>query len=664
MTPEHDRSIGTAEQLARLSATGEWDGAVALGLHHLGGDQEGPELFMGIGTLLLERQMIDTAEAYLRQGCIRWPDDVWLPWHYAKLATRHRDFDVAASRWQDLIARHPESPLGLCGLAELHRNTGREETAARLYADAVVRYPSYVWAAAGRADTPAFRHDWTEAAKRWAVIRDDFPEFLRAHEQLVFVLTEGGRLVEAANAARRGITNFPQAESLVIASARIEQLAQGRGSYDVPVTAAPILDRSPPPVRCIGLLTTDTGKSEAIRLLAEAYGFPKISLVGEAVAEFLENILQIDCLTNGITMNLNSAVDAKGQEKTVFEASVQRREPPTHLTGRPASFPPTGGENAFSPALRVLTLPHGVLCNFAESSIVFSADGKSIVKDYSSKYSRLVHFYDIDLSALISNATYIAGSAIVLPDDIRPLNFSHWLADWLPRLAFLGSRARRREYYVLTTPLIAPFQLETLLMCGFTRDRIIEVKNFETIRARELLVTSDMRHPPHPAFKAAPWAVSYLQSTIGQRSLLAHRSALSTFPKKLYISRADARGRRVSNEDELFAMLEKLGYVKIVLSTLSLSEQVALFVGATHVVGVHGAGFAHLVFMTEPANVIEIFPSTHGTPAFYALTAGLENRYASYLVNDVVENIDTHILSDFDVIIDVADFERRCADLL
>lgn len=212
-----------ATDLARLVASADWVGVVDLARRHLQSDLEDVGLFMRIAELLSHANQIDAAEACLQEARNRWPENVWPNYRHAELGTRHRDFDVAVARWQELIAHHPESPLGLCGLGSLYRHSGREGDATRLYAEAATRYPDYVWAAAGHASTPTLSRDWPEAARRWAAVRDRFPTHLPAHLELLRALIEEQRLPEAEEAARRGLGAFPQSESLGALSARLNE---------------------------------------------------------------------------------------------------------------------------------------------------------------------------------------------------------------------------------------------------------------------------------------------------------------------------------------------------------------------------------------------------------------------------------------------------------
>jgi tetratricopeptide (TPR) repeat protein len=237
-----------ADQLAQLAALADWDAAVAVGLRFLGGGQEDGNLFMRMASLLLDARMIDAAEACIREGCIRWPTYSWLFWQYARLATGHRAFEVAQTRWQDLMARHPELPHGLSGLADLHRIHRREDDAARLFAEAVARYPDYVWAAHGDATTATVRNDWREAARRWTTVRDRFPDHIPAHVQLAHALMEDERLAEAEEAARTGLAASPQDPSLAAVAARIAERKRERSvEFFVCSAFQNLLQRDPQP---------------------------------------------------------------------------------------------------------------------------------------------------------------------------------------------------------------------------------------------------------------------------------------------------------------------------------------------------------------------------------------------------------------------------------
>ena len=269
-------------------------------------------------------------------------------------------------------------------------------------------------------------------------------------------------------------------------------------------------------------------------------------------------------------------------------------------------------------------------------------------------------YYDFDAVTAIKEAPFIDGTVIPIADDIRPLNFCHWLVDWLPRLGFLGPTAYKPSVYVLTTPLVANFQRDTLRMCGFDESRVIALEDFHAVRARELLVPGDLREIPHPIYKGAPWALSYLRSTIGLSSIMQVSGDLRR-REKIYVSRSDATRRRIVNDAELAAALARFGYRRIELSGLSLAEQVTRFAYASHIISLHGAGLSNLALATPGTQVIEIFPERYGLLSFAVIAASMSCPYATYIADKTVPAAITQF---DDVEVDVTRFLDACGHLI
>ena len=81
---------------------------------------------------------------------------------------------------------------------------------------------------------------------------------------------------------------------------------------------------------------------------------------------------------------------------------------------------------------------------------------------------------------------------------------------------------------------------------------------------------------------------------------------------RIYVSRNDARLRRVLNEKSFMPSLEALGFQRAVLAELPIARQVALFKNAEIVVAPHGAGLAHIAWCKPGTKIIEFFPSPFG----------------------------------------------------
>jgi capsular polysaccharide biosynthesis protein len=107
-------------------------------------------------------------------------------------------------------------------------------------------------------------------------------------------------------------------------------------------------------------------------------------------------------------------------------------------------------------------------------------------------------------------------------------------------------------------------------------------------------------------------------------------------PKRVYISRRlAARGRRVANEEELTALLERYGFGCYAMESLSLREQLALMMQAEVLIGPHGAGILHCLFMPEHSTVIELYAEGFEEKTNRAALELLRHRHLSFVAQDV-----------------------------
>jgi capsular polysaccharide biosynthesis protein len=97
---------------------------------------------------------------------------------------------------------------------------------------------------------------------------------------------------------------------------------------------------------------------------------------------------------------------------------------------------------------------------------------------------------------------------------------------------------------------------------------------------------------------------------------------------RLYISREKCHYRKLRNESEIWPELERRGFEKVFLEDLSLQEQIRKLHSAEIVLGVHGAGFANILFCRSGTHVIEIQDPEDPNPHFYALASLLGLRYS------------------------------------
>lgn len=188
-------------------------------------------------------------------------------------------------------------------------------------------------------------------------------------------------------------------------------------------------------------------------------------------------------------------------------------------------------------------------------------------------------------------------------------SYSHWLNEVLGRLALLELYGI--EYDWLYVPCQTPFMKETLQLWGVDFRKIIETKYpLHYIQADELIVPSlvintNIGFKQHVGLYSHPYTLRYVRNKLLTGAKQTHKH--KEFNKKVFISRKDAPWRKMTNEDEVFELLEQHGFVRYELSTMSVADQILLFNQAKIVVGEHGTGLVNCIFCQPQTKIFEIF---------------------------------------------------------
>ena len=99
------------------------------------------------------------------------------------------------------------------------------------------------------------------------------------------------------------------------------------------------------------------------------------------------------------------------------------------------------------------------------------------------------------------------------------------------------------------------------------------------------------------------------------------------FPKRIYISRSQARGRIVINEKQVIDVVRQFGFQTVLLEELSVLEQVALFARAEAIISPHGSSLTNLVFCSPGAVVVELFSPNYVRTDYWILSQQLQLQH-------------------------------------
>ncbi|MGL5063603.1 MAG: glycosyltransferase 61 family protein, partial [Microcoleus sp.] len=187
--------------------------------------------------------------------------------------------------------------------------------------------------------------------------------------------------------------------------------------------------------------------------------------------------------------------------------------------------------------------------------------------------------------------------------------YFHWMVDVLPRIELLrrsGWDLAEIDWFLVNS-CDREFQRESLKILGIPEAKILESDRVPHLRATELIV------PSFPGYLGWPsgWAIEFLR-----REFLPQIDGRAHFPKRIYISRSQARYRRVLNEADVVGVLAKYGFVSVLPESMSLAEQIACFAGAEAIVAAHGSGMTNTIFCAPGTKTIELV-SPHYISHYY-----------------------------------------------
>lgn len=255
--------------------------------------------------------------------------------------------------------------------------------------------------------------------------------------------------------------------------------------------------------------------------------------------------------------------------------------------------------------------------------------------------------------------TRLPGTVAVVGHSDSYRNFAHWLSDLVPRFGLLeraGFPPNRIDKYLITHRSL-PFQLETFEKIGIPLHKI-------EILEEETFITADNLVVP---FLSSYWNMSHQKNVLRYLRQTFHGDPLSnTGTRRLFVSRQDARFRRLKQENELFSRLQAYGFEQVTLAGMGIEATAQLFKTAEMVVGPFGSGLMNIFFSPAGSTLLEIVCPTffnchhwhlsqeNGLRHFYYIGKGPGCLEENGSMTDLTKDID----------IDVDDFMKFFSELV
>jgi hypothetical protein len=209
----------------------------------------------------------------------------------------------------------------------------------------------------------------------------------------------------------------------------------------------------------------------------------------------------------------------------------------------------------------------------------------------------------------------------------------HWVIDCLPKLISLERALGERELTILMPDTISSFQRDSMLSL-LPRNFSVEYLPAETWIESETFFWASLASGRCNAFLPPGYFEEMRARFFSHHGLSGHAQP----HRRLYITRRNAKHRRVKNEAETWALLQEFGFELIELERLTFREQVELFQEAAVVAGPHGAGLVSTVF-SGPLTLL-VFYATQKPPNYFHTQARALGQRHLFLTDDAAEEDD------------------------
>ncbi len=175
-------------------------------------------------------------------------------------------------------------------------------------------------------------------------------------------------------------------------------------------------------------------------------------------------------------------------------------------------------------------------------------------------------------------------------------NYWHWLIDVLPRLIILKKELNNKEVTFLVPDYKKNYQKESLkYLTKNKKTNFISLNENRFSQFRKVVCCSNNENFEYFNFSLLSKLRNKILSQVRNNLSLSKKN----YYKKIYISREDStkkNNRCLENNREVEKFLSKNGFKILILSKYSFLEQAAIFNKAKVIIGLHGAGFANIIF--------------------------------------------------------------------
>jgi capsular polysaccharide biosynthesis protein len=204
------------------------------------------------------------------------------------------------------------------------------------------------------------------------------------------------------------------------------------------------------------------------------------------------------------------------------------------------------------------------------------------------------------------------------------VNYFHWLNEAIYRLWLVKDKADGMILLLPSKEQLSNVAIDSLKI--FNLKNIVFIPEGKSVQVSTLCLPS--QKPVMESYN--PKALNELRDMYLKYSDL--KGLKSGSYERIYVSRRNARRRKIVNEKEVIATLLRYGFNVVYCENYTFFEQVSLFSKAKYLASNHGAGLTNMLFMPRGSTVLELLkrktnPVRHHSKLFWYMADALGHKY-------------------------------------
>lgn len=206
-------------------------------------------------------------------------------------------------------------------------------------------------------------------------------------------------------------------------------------------------------------------------------------------------------------------------------------------------------------------------------------------------------------------------------------NYYHWIIDSMCRL--MKWKHELNSYTLLIPKNTPKYITDTLALFEFKGIEYIEKRSYVTVKTLAIPNYCAWSGQQHPA----------VLKQVKELLLLGFPESVNN--ERIYVSRGKQKHRKISNEKEVFSVLQKYNFKVIYFEGMTVAQQISAVRNAKCFVTSHGANVTNAIFGTD-IKVLELLRKDKPNFCYWSTLSALEIPYY-YQLCDIVNHDDLYV---------------------